>query len=130
MVNKYYSSHWEDCCVGRRFLCVGGLDQILKNGVYAASVIKKRRYWPKYVPGDDVDNKLKDNTIGKNRVMSGKLNNEKYNFFIMKEPAFIMKTMTTYGNLEEVDNQEITRQYFKDNNGNKVKRKVKYTTVF
>jgi hypothetical protein len=35
-----------------------------KIGVFASAVIKKRRYWPKYVPGDSIDDRMKDKDIG------------------------------------------------------------------
>ena len=34
--------------------------------------------------------------VGKNKVMSSKLEGKPYRFFLMKEPAFVMKMMTTY----------------------------------
>ena len=101
-----------------------------KMGVFAAAVIKNRRYWPKYVPGDEIDKRMKDDEVGQNRVMSSHLNGERYSFFMMKEPAFVMKMMTSYGDLQAVENQEVTRRYFKDNNGNIVRRNITYTTVF
>ena len=64
-------------------------------GVYAAAVIKKRRYWPKYVPGEEINEIMKECKIGENKVMPDKLNNEKFNYFMMKEPAFVMKIMST-----------------------------------
>ena len=49
---------------------------------------------------------------------------------MMKEPQYVMKMMTTYGNLDKVDNQEISRRYFKDYSGKLVRQEIKYTTVF
>jgi hypothetical protein len=31
------------------------LVELKKIGVFASAVIKKRRYWPKYVPGEQID---------------------------------------------------------------------------
>jgi hypothetical protein len=33
-------------------------------GVYASTVIKKRRYWPKYVPGDTMDDRMNTRRLG------------------------------------------------------------------
>ena len=49
---------------------------------------------------------------------------------MMKEPAWVMKMMSTYGDLEDVDNQEVTRRYYKDKNSNIVQQEIKYTTIF
>ena len=36
--------------------CVSkGVSSLLEFGVYAAALIKKRKYWPKGVPGDAID---------------------------------------------------------------------------
>ena len=36
--------------------CVSkGITALLEVGVYAAALIKKRKYWPKGVPGDAID---------------------------------------------------------------------------
>ena len=46
--------------------CVLEAITALKNiGVYAAAVIKKRRYWPKHVPGDKINKRMKDDEVGK-----------------------------------------------------------------
>ena len=54
--------------------CVLAALLVLKEvGVYAAAVIKKRRYWPKHVPGDEIDKEMEKCEVGENKVMSGKL---------------------------------------------------------
>ena len=32
-----------------------GITAVLEFGVYAAALVKKRKYWPKGVPGDTID---------------------------------------------------------------------------
>ena len=56
---------------------------------------------------------MKEDGIEQNRVMPGVLDGEKFNLFMMKEPAFFMKMMLTYGNLETRYNQEKVCCYFK-----------------
>ena len=36
------------------FCVLQGLIELKKKGVYAHALIKKRQYWPKHVPGDNV----------------------------------------------------------------------------
>ena len=35
------------------FCVLKGVVELKKRGVFAAALIKKRRYWPKYVPGEE-----------------------------------------------------------------------------
>ena len=37
------------------FFVSKGITALLEVGVYAAALIKKRKYWPKGVPGDAID---------------------------------------------------------------------------
>ena len=82
------------------------------------------------MPGNKIDGVTKEAKIGHNRVMSGTLDNERFHFFMMKEPAFFMKMIMTYGDLNTNCNQEKTRRYFKNSKGDTEKRKIKYSTVF
>ena len=36
------------------FCVLKGVIELKKRGVFAAALIKKRRYWPKYVPGEEI----------------------------------------------------------------------------
>ena len=60
---------------------------------------------------------MENKNVGENAMLSGKLDDVPVFLFNMKEPAFNMKIMSTYGDLTQADNQEQTRRYFKDANG-------------
>jgi Transposase IS4 len=36
------------------FCVLKGLIELRKQGVFGAAIVKKRRYWPKYVNGDEI----------------------------------------------------------------------------
>ena len=74
--------------------------------MYAAAVKNKRRYWPKNVPGNEIDDKIKNCKIGKNKVITSKLEGKQCRLFMMKEPAFVRKMITTYGDLSTASGQE------------------------
>ena len=112
------------------FCVLQALVELKKLGVYAAAVIKKRRYWPKYVKGDEMDRYMANKEIGDVGVWQGVLDNIKVFYFMMKEPGFVMKLMSTYGDTATPENQESTRRYYKDANGEIIRREFKYTTVF
>jgi hypothetical protein len=37
------------CCI------LQGIIEMRKKGVFGAALIKKKRYWPKLIPGDELD---------------------------------------------------------------------------
>ena len=40
-----------------------GITSLLEFGVYAATLIKKQKYWPKGVPGDAIDQYFSDKDV-------------------------------------------------------------------
>ena len=46
------------------FSAENGIVALAAKGVYAGALIKKRRYWPKGVPGDLVDQYFPDKKVG------------------------------------------------------------------
>lgn len=112
------------------FCVLRGLIELKKRGVYASEVIKKRRYWPKYIKGDVIDVHMKDKFPGDTDAMTGNLDGLKFHVFNMKETEFNMKMMTMYGDLDVPDGQETTRRYFKGGDGIQQKSEFKYTIIF
>ena len=45
------------------FFVSKGITDLLEVGVYAAALIKKRKYWPKGVPGDSIDQYFGGSTV-------------------------------------------------------------------
>ena len=78
------------------FCVLTGLIALRKVGVFAGALIKKRRYWPKHVPGDMIDEYFKDKDVGEVDSLKGILDNVHYDIFCMKEPDYVMKIMSTY----------------------------------
>ena len=112
------------------FCVLKGLVELKKRGVFAHAVIKKRKYWPKYIEGDAIDKEMATKDVGSVGVLSGKLDNVDFTIFSMKEPAFNMKMMSTYGDVDVPPNQEKTGRFYKDESGKIVHREFEYTTVF
>ena len=46
------------------FCVLKALVALRKNGVFASSVIKKRRYWPSYIQGDAINAKMSEMPVG------------------------------------------------------------------
>ena len=75
-------------------------------------MIKKRRYWPAFVPGEAISREF-DNLelkVGDSLAISGKLDGEEYFFWALKEPIYIMKMMATGGPLLANDSCEEQKQ--------------------
>jgi hypothetical protein len=59
--------------------------ELKKIGVFASAVIKKQRYWPKYVPEDSIDDRMKDKEIGDVDALNGTIDGVPYNIMCMKD---------------------------------------------
>ena len=92
------------------FLVLQALIALRQKGVFAGALIKKRRFWPKYVPGQAMTEWFADKAVGFVGCVSGVLNNNKYTIWAMKEPNYIMKIMATGGNLFTEIGREVSRR--------------------
>jgi Transposase IS4 len=81
------------------FCVLKGLVELKKIGVFASAVIKKRRYWPKHVPGDDMDLHMSTKEVGDVDSLRGTMDGINYDLFCMKDTDYTMKLMSTYGAL-------------------------------
>jgi hypothetical protein len=83
------------------FCVLKGLIELKKVGLFACAVIKKRRYWPAYVPGEAINAKVTELGLGVGEwlAISGKLSGEDYFLWALKEPSYVMKMMATGGPL-------------------------------
>jgi hypothetical protein len=63
------------------------------------AVIKKRKHWPRHVPGTIMDASAQGLDIGATDAIQGVLDNTPYKLFVMKDAEFNMKLMSTYGSL-------------------------------
>ena len=111
------------------FCVLKALTKLVSVGVYSSAVIKKRRYWPKYVKGDEIDARFKDSEVGDVGSLAGKLQQERFVFFCMKEEDYVMKLMAMYGALKRGGDESVTRRSI-TKNGQKVNVSFKYTEPF
>lgn len=84
------------------FCVLKGIVEMRKNSVFAAALIKKRRYWPNYIPGDKLDEHFKDKSVRDVDALRGALEGIPFYVFAMKEPDYIMKIMAAGGSLAEI----------------------------
>ena len=98
--------------------------------MFASAVIKKRRYWPKYVPGKAMDDHMSSRSLGDTSSVKGTLDGTPYNLFMMRDKDWVMKMMTTYGGLTANEDGEETRRWVKSQNGKHELKHFKYTEPF
>ena len=88
------------------FCVLQALVELKKMGVYASALVKKRRYWPKNVPGESIKSDFEDVDIGVTKRKPGELDGEKIDLFCLKEPDYVMTLMSTYGTVASLPDQK------------------------
>ena len=84
------------------FCVLQAIVELRKKGLFAAALIKKRRYWPKYILGNNIVAHFAEKGIGESDALQGMLNDVKFHVVAMKDPDYVMMFMTTYGTLAPV----------------------------
>ena len=74
--------------------------ELKRRGVFSTAFTKKRRYWLKYVPEEDIKNHFVELNVGDNQCWYGKLDAVQFHLYYMKELDNIMSLMSTYGIME------------------------------
>ena len=78
------------------FCVLKGIIELKKRGVYVSALIKKCRYWPKYIKGDDIKSHLDDKDIGDCDAWKGQMDEVDFHVYTKKEPDYVMLIMSTY----------------------------------
>jgi len=100
MLSSYFSTG-RYIVLDSGFCVLKALVQLKKVGMFACAVIKKRRYWPAFVPGEAINREFADLElkVGDTMAITGKLDGEEYFLWALMEPTYIMKMMATGGPL-------------------------------
>ena len=96
------------------FCVLKGIVELCKKGVFTCALIKKRRYWLKYIHGDEVKEHFNDKEVGGANSWGGKLEDVPFHVFTMKEPDYVMSLISTYGT-NVWDGYNEMRHEWKDN---------------
>jgi hypothetical protein len=81
------------------FCVLQAMIELKKVGLFVCGVIKKRRYWPAMVPGDEMSQAFDDANVGSLMAISGVLDGVKYFLWGLQEPLYVMKMMAMGGPL-------------------------------
>ena len=90
------------------FCVLKGIIELFKKGVFASALIKKRRYWPKDVPGDEILRYMNDKPIGYSARRPGTTDNVSFDIFAMRDKDYSMLFMSTYGSLNMNQDQKVS----------------------
>jgi hypothetical protein len=112
------------------FCVAKGIVALEAKGVYAGALIKKRRYWPKSVPGGAIDEHFVGKEVGDVDMLEVKTEEGKpFRIYCFKEPDYVMKIMATWMTLDELDDAPTRREY-KNADGQLVVKAFKYRMPF
>ena len=111
------------------FCVLAAIIALRKQGVFSSALIKKRRYWPRYIPGDAMAEHTATQQVGDCDSFRGTLDGVPYDIFTLKEPDYIMKVMSTYGGLTVPQNQRESKRVWKENGETKTAT-FQYTEPF
>ena len=107
------------------FCVLKAIVELRNRGLFAASLIKKRGYWPKYIPGDNIIQHFVDKEVGHCDASVGKMNGVPFHVHAMKEPDYVMMLMSTYRTLMRMGK---TKRHYNENGMKKV-TEFKYPEV-
>lgn len=128
MLKSYFASG-KYVVLDSGFCVLKGIVELRKRGLFACSLIKKRRYWPTLVAGDAMQQYFDGKEVGSVDAVAGTLDEVPYNIWCMKEPDYVMRMMATGGALLPDDNcKEATRNWME--NGAAKSKKFQYTKPF
>ena len=99
------------------FCVLDALVQLKQCGIFTHALIKKRRYWLKYIPGDSIIQEFADKEVGFSNTKKGVLNGVPFHLYVIKEPDYTMLIMSTYG-MNATVGEEKKRHYNKDGQKN------------
>ena len=109
------------------FCVLKGIVELKKRGVYASALIKKRKYWPKYIKGDVIKQHFDEKAVGDCDSWKGNMDEVPFHVYAMTEPDYVMSLMSMYGtNLKS--GKETCREWV-DTDGTQKTTKFNYPEV-
>jgi hypothetical protein len=83
------------------FCVADGIVALDKVGVYGQFLIKKRRYWPKGVPGDYLDEHMNAKSLGETETYVQEIDGVRFLVHCCRDADYVTKIMSSHGTLEE-----------------------------
>ena len=91
------------------FCVTAGVTALHAHGVFGQFLIKKRRYWPQKVPGDQIDEYMKGKALGAVESFIQDLGGTLFYIHCCRDANYVTKIMLTHGTLDEVEGHSTWR---------------------
>ena len=91
------------------FCVTAGVMALHAHGVFGQFLIKKRRYWPQQVPGDQIDEYMKGKELGAVESFVQDLGGTPFYIHCCRDADYVTKIMSTHGTLDEVEGHSTWR---------------------
>ena len=78
------------------FCVLRGFIELQKWNVYASTLIKKFKYWPKHINGTEIKAHFDGKDVGDCNSWKGMMEEVSFHVYAMKEPDYMMSLMSTY----------------------------------
>lgn len=92
------------------FCVTAGILHLHDLGVYGQALIKKRKYWPKDVPGDQIDQYFDGKPLGFSKTLKQDMDGIPFYVHCNRDTKFVTKMMSTHGLLTTVPDHITYRQ--------------------
>ena len=87
------------------FAVLDALIQLRRNGVFGLIMVKKRKYWPKFIDGEAIKQHMANKPVGSVDSLPGQKDNQRFHIFAMKDPDYVTILMSTFGALRPVEGE-------------------------
>ncbi|KAL7460891.1 hypothetical protein ACHAXS_001327, partial [Conticribra weissflogii] len=85
------------------FCDAAGIIAMHKHGVFGQALIKKHsQYWPKYVPGNEIDNYFEGKELGETMTNKQEVDGVKFLIHCTRDDQYVTKIMRSHGLLDEI----------------------------
>lgn len=92
------------------FCVTAGILHLHELGVYGQALVKKRKYWPKDVPGDQIDRYFDGKELGFSKTLKQDMDGILFYVHCSKDTKFVTKMMSTHGLLTPIPDHKTYRQ--------------------
>jgi hypothetical protein len=89
--------------MGNGGFCIApGIVAFHKKGVWGQFLIKKRKYWPRFVPGDYIDKYMREKPLGFSKMFVQIIKGTRFLINCTKDRDYVTKIMSMHGLLDEI----------------------------
>ena len=116
----------KDVILSSGFCVAKGITEFKVRVFYAAALIKKQHYWSNIVTGDLIDTHFENKEVIYVGILEARTKDNKlFKVFFMKDPNYVMKIMSSWVTLDELEGAR-TRRDFIERSGTKDTKQSTY----